>query len=159
MTDSYRVGQLVELSDGRTAVVRFVGTTSFAGGDWIGVSFEESCGKNDGSVQGQRYFECDPGHGMFLRPTGIGQVLEEPTPKAPAKKAVPNGKAAAPSASGAVKTRPSSIMGQGLKRPSNDPAASKRQSINAPSPSPVPRPSINGRKVRIHITIMHPLSD
>ena len=148
MTD-YKVGQLVELNDGRTAIVRFVGQTNFSGGDWVGVSFDEPSGKNDGSVKGERYFECDPGHGMFLRPTGIGKVLEEPTPKPTAKKPAVTGKTPGTGATGpAAKSRPSSIMANGLRRPGNDPAAPKRQSINAPSPSPGPRASVGGRKVR-----------
>ena len=147
MTDNFHVGQLIELNDGRTAAVRFVGQTNFAQGDWIGISFVDPVGKNDGSVQGQRYFDCDPGHGMFLRPSGIGRILEEPTPKPSAKKTVPSAKPAPSAATASARTGSSSVITNGLKRPSNDPTASKRQSINAASPSPGPRTSLNGRKV------------
>jgi hypothetical protein len=34
-------------------------------------------GKNDGSVQGERYFDCKPKHGVFVRPSQV-QILEAP---------------------------------------------------------------------------------
>ncbi|KAF1808791.1 hypothetical protein P152DRAFT_443203 [Eremomyces bilateralis CBS 781.70] len=129
---SYRAGQVVGLNDGRQATVRFVGETSFAQGDWIGVEFEDALGKNDGSVQGERYFDCQPGHGMFMRPSGISAILEEPRSKPQAAKSATkeNGK---PSGS-VVKGRPSSIT-TSTTRPRQSmapPATTKRQSM-APS--------------------------
>jgi len=84
MSELYRVGQTVELNDGRQAVVRYIGEPAFAQGQWVGVEFMDAVGKNDGSVRGERYFDCPPGHGMFLKPTGISRILEKPkaTPRA-----------------------------------------------------------------------------
>ena len=76
-------GQVISLKDGQRATVRYAGTTHFAEGNWIGVELEGPTGKNDGSVAGERYFECSPFHGMFLRPVGISRVLEhKPRPTA-----------------------------------------------------------------------------
>jgi len=126
----FQVGQTVELSDGRLAIVQFVGNTHFAAGDWIGVELEDVSGKNDGQVQGQRYFDCPPGRGMFVRPAAA-TVLDQPTPK-PAARSKPNGTVNQSQAPG--------IASSGLKGKSTvDPAASKRQSINAASPTPVAR--------------------
>ncbi|KAI2624674.1 CAP-Gly domain-containing protein [Hypomontagnella submonticulosa] len=120
------VGQSIQLSDGRNAIVRYVGQTHFAAGDWVGVELEDDSGKNDGSVQGERYFDCSPGRGMFVRPTTVMVLQAAPPPKA----------AAAPIRRG---SRTSTVAG----RPSSvtDPTMNKRMSLNAPSPSPVPRTS------------------
>lgn len=55
----------------RRGTIRFVGNTNFAKGVWIGVEFDEPVGKNDGSVDGQRYFECKDKFGGFVRPDKI----------------------------------------------------------------------------------------
>lgn len=130
----FESGQAVELSDGRTAIVRFVGNTSFAAGDWIGVELEDGSGKNDGDVQGKRYFRCPPGHGMFLRPAAA-TVIDPPTPKPTSRT---NG-----NANGiATRGRPPSMAISSSKRQSFvDPASSKRQSMNAGSPTPAARGS------------------
>lgn len=122
------VGQLIRLADGRNAFVRFVGDTNFAPGEWVGVELDDGSGKNDGSVQGERYFDCDMGNGMFVRPAAVTIVAQPP----------PKPKAAAPTT--AAKRRPSSFAaGSRSASQTLDPAAGRRRSINAPSPSPVSR--------------------
>ena len=129
----YQVGQSVELSDGRTATVRFAGSTHFAAGEWVGVELDDATGKNDGEVQGQRYFACPQGYGMFIRPN-VATIIDQPTPKAAPRM---NGNAHG----AAVNGRPSS-MTVGLKRQNVlDPKASKRESMNAGSPTPAARPA------------------
>jgi hypothetical protein len=39
-------------------------------------------GKNDGSVQGERYFDCKPKHGVFVRPSQV-QIIEAPRAVSP----------------------------------------------------------------------------
>ena len=56
--------------------VRFVGSTAFAEGLWIGVEFATACGKNDGSVEGHRYFDCLPRRGLFVRPGQVQHLSE-----------------------------------------------------------------------------------
>lgn len=69
------VGARVTISPKQDALwpgtVKFVGKTSFCDGLWVGVKLDDNLGKNDGSVQGVRYFTCAAGHGVFLRPNAV----------------------------------------------------------------------------------------
>ncbi|TKA71472.1 hypothetical protein B0A49_02952 [Cryomyces minteri] len=85
------LNQLIELNDGRIGTIRFLGTTNFAPGDWVGVEFEDAVGKNNGSVQGERYFDCEAGHGLLTKPVWVTRILEEPNPAPKAPKATTNG--------------------------------------------------------------------
>ncbi|XP_004844751.1 dynactin subunit 1 isoform X9 [Heterocephalus glaber] len=72
-----RVGSRVEvIGKGHRGTVAYVGATLFATGKWVGVILDEAKGKNDGVVQGRKYFTCDEGHGIFVRQSQI-QVFED----------------------------------------------------------------------------------
>lgn len=132
-------GQVISLLDGRQATVRFVGSTHFASGDWIGVELDDATGKNDGSVQGERYFDCEHGFGMFIRPSAVASILAPaPAPKRESKAAPTKAATSKGPTSGAAT----------LKRTgSAATAASKRQSATA-STSPTPR-EIAARNLRV----------
>ncbi|TDH68533.1 hypothetical protein CCR75_001434 [Bremia lactucae] len=48
-------------------VVRYIGTTRFATGTWVGIELYERRGDNSGIVDGEKYFNCAPDHGIFIR--------------------------------------------------------------------------------------------
>ncbi len=57
--DTVTIGAVVQVPSGQgKGVVRFIGNTKFRAGTWIGVELENPNGKNDGEVQGVRYFTC-----------------------------------------------------------------------------------------------------
>ncbi|XP_009305477.1 dynactin subunit 1 isoform X5 [Danio rerio] len=72
-----KVGSLVEvIGKGHRGTVAYIGNTLFASGKWVGVILDEPKGKNDGTVQGKRYFLCQENHGIFVRQSQI-QLVED----------------------------------------------------------------------------------
>jgi CAP-Gly domain len=112
-------GTRVQYSDGRQGVIRFIGSTHFSTGLWVGIELDDDSGKNDGTVQGQRYFECIPGHGMFVRPDTVNVMHEQP-PYEPADE-----RADKPVIGTAMKSRQSNISAE---------TARKRQSLMGSRP-------------------------
>jgi dynactin 1 len=109
-----KIGQTIESKDGKKGIVQYIGPLHLAAGTWIGLQLPDPSGKNDGSVQGERYFECKPGYGIFLRKESVVRIVKQaPVP------------AQTPRANGsAVKLRPSAV-GSAIGAD----AARKRQSL------------------------------
>ena len=70
-------GQCVLVGGAERGFVRFVGHTHFKEGAWIGVELERPKGKNDGSIDGKRYFNCSPGYGVFAPATMVTFLNKE----------------------------------------------------------------------------------
>ena len=64
--------QFLDKGKGRVA---YVGETDFSEGLWIGVVLDEAGGKNNGTVQDRKYFECEDKHGIFVRPNMVTQII------------------------------------------------------------------------------------
>ena len=87
-----------------SAVISYVGEVHFRPGRWVGLRLYrdntasdntantasdntdndeadvEPPGKNDGSVEGKRYFECAPGFGLFVPASRLSDLLAKKSP-------------------------------------------------------------------------------
>lgn len=70
----FKIGERVWVNGNKPGYVHFVGETQFAPGQWAGIVLDESIGKNDGSVAGVRYFQCEDGRGIFTRPSKLSRT-------------------------------------------------------------------------------------
>ena len=80
MTDELKVGSRVVVKDKNLeGTVKFIGTTLFAPGKWIGVELDDPKGKNNGVVQGKTYFQCEDNHGLMVRQNQLQVTLSQDT--------------------------------------------------------------------------------
>ncbi|XP_053328511.1 CAP-Gly domain-containing linker protein 1 isoform X9 [Spea bombifrons] len=101
-----KLGDRVLVSGSKAGVIRFLGETDFAKGEWCGVELDEPLGKNDGAVAGTRYFQCQPKYGLFApvhKVTRIGFPSTTPAKAKTSARKVP----ATPSTPASLKRSPS----------------------------------------------------
>lgn len=65
------VGQKVVILGKRKGTVRFIGKTAFGPGEWVGIELDKPSGSHDGGANGQRYFTCPVGHGVYVQRAGV----------------------------------------------------------------------------------------
>eukprot|EP00066_Takifugu_rubripes_P013790 XP_011603056.1 PREDICTED: CAP-Gly domain-containing linker protein 1-like [Takifugu rubripes] len=70
----FQIGDKVWVNGDKPGYVQFIGSTQFAPGQWAGIVLDEPIGKNDGSVAGVRYFQCEDGRGIFTRPSKLSKT-------------------------------------------------------------------------------------
>ncbi|CAL8318295.1 unnamed protein product [Lota lota] len=97
----FQVGEKVWVNGNKIGYVQFIGGTQFAPGQWAGIVLEETIGKNDGSVAGVRYFQCEDGRGIFTRPSKLSHTPLPQKEKEEAAAVVNGGKVDATLAQGA----------------------------------------------------------
>ncbi|XP_029972219.1 dynactin subunit 1 isoform X6 [Salarias fasciatus] len=153
-----KVGSLVEvIGKGQRGTVAYIGTTLFASGKWVGVILDEAKGKNDGTVQGKRYFTCEENHGIFVRQSqiqlvddgadttspetpepGTGKVLKREileTPKSNKLRGVKPKKTPAPRKTTARRPKPSRPAGAGGKGAASGSASASAGEMSSSEPS------------------------
>ncbi|XP_052215294.1 CAP-Gly domain-containing linker protein 1-like isoform X2 [Dreissena polymorpha] len=74
--DDFIIGDRVFVSGSKPGYIAFIGETQFAPGDWAGVVLDEMIGKNDGAVNGVRYFQCEAKRGVFCRLSKLSRTPE-----------------------------------------------------------------------------------
>ncbi|XP_014675205.1 PREDICTED: dynactin subunit 1-like [Priapulus caudatus] len=99
-------------------VVAYVGSTMFSSGKWIGVALDVRKGKNNGVVQGKKYFTCPENHGIFVRQSQLNVLngSEAPSPAASEgdlSKSLESSQELKPKSAAATPDRPSKIPSKG----------------------------------------------
>lgn len=99
--ENFQIGERVWVNGNKPGYVQFLGETQFAPGQWAGIVLDEPIGKNDGSVAGVRYFQCEALRGIFTRPSKLSRTEGE----ANGNQTAPPSRAASPTPSvGAAQT-------------------------------------------------------
>lgn len=75
--ESFQIGERVWVNGNKPGYIQFLGETQFAPGQWAGIVLDEPIGKNDGSVAGVRYFQCEALRGIFTRPSKLSRTEGE----------------------------------------------------------------------------------
>ncbi|KAL7748585.1 hypothetical protein RI367_005996 [Sorochytrium milnesiophthora] len=145
--DDLQVGARV-VCNGTPGTIKFIGTTKFASGKWVGVALDEPTGKNDGSVLGERYFDCEPSCGLFVRP-GQVRLLESEAASSNSNSsdatAAAESRRSRPTTPGTAAKRSSSGSASRLQKPVAVRSASSSRPPTV-AESPVPKPESTSRR-------------
>ncbi|KAK4470950.1 hypothetical protein MN116_006456 [Schistosoma mekongi] len=137
--------------------VAFIGATQFSPGKWVGVILDEPKGKNNGTVQGKRYFACEENHGIFVRPSqlafldgqDVSSIMESSTSSVLSESGTTSESTTSKLSLGEIpkRTGSSTSLSGSLKpemakgRTSNSPAL-KRSSLASSTPSVKDKPNL-----------------
>ncbi|XP_078392242.1 dynactin subunit 1-like [Cetorhinus maximus] len=139
-----KVGSRVEvIGKGHRGTVAYVGATMFASGKWVGVILDDAKGKNDGTVQGKRYFTCEESHGIFVRQSQI-QLVEDgadttspDTPQEPSSAKLPKREMTETPKSSKLPSRSANSASSGTSA-TPSPSAAEMSSSEASTPAQTP---------------------
>ncbi|XP_066145271.1 CAP-Gly domain-containing linker protein 1 isoform X3 [Euwallacea fornicatus] len=137
----YKIGDrvIIKSSQGsKVGIVRFIGITEFAAGEWVGVELDEPKGKNDGSVNGIRYFDCQPNFGLFSPVSKVSKSPNQARPSDQCQVHSPTGRLAP--MSGMRRAGSKESMTSNLSMLSSASAAARRVrlGVNSLTPKKVP---------------------
>ncbi|XP_036077683.1 CAP-Gly domain-containing linker protein 1 isoform X7 [Rousettus aegyptiacus] len=128
--DDFRVGERVWVNGNKPGFIQFLGETQFAPGQWAGIVLDEPIGKNDGSVAGVRYFQCEPLKGIFTRPSKLTRKVQAED-EANGLQTTHASRTASP-----LSTSAASMTSSSPATPSNIPQKSSQPAAKEPSATP-----------------------
>lgn len=68
MENSFKVNDKISvIGKNVSGNIAYIGTTHFSEGKWFGIILDEAKGRNNGSIDGKRYFKCPRNYGLFVR--------------------------------------------------------------------------------------------
>ncbi|XP_055367632.1 CAP-Gly domain-containing linker protein 1 isoform X4 [Betta splendens] len=127
--ENFEIGERVWVNGNKPGYIQFLGDTQFAPGQWAGIVLDEPIGKNDGSVAGVRYFQCEALRGIFTRPSKLSRTEGE----ANGTQTAPPSRAASPTPSvGNVASKTPAA------KPASSTTAAKKASPPASATPPTP---------------------
>jgi hypothetical protein len=77
VVDLFLGARVVVRKGTEAGTVRYLGTTQFALGEWVGVELDEPTGKHDGTFRNVHYFDCADGHGAFVRRNTVALEFDD----------------------------------------------------------------------------------
>lgn len=125
----FQVGERVWVNGNKPGYIQFLGETQFAPGQWAGIVLDEPIGKNDGSVAGVRYFQCEALRGIFTRPSKLSRTEGE----ANGTQTAPQSRAASPTPSVGSVVPQTTVTNSAM--PSSATTAKKAPSTTTAAPS------------------------
>eukprot|EP00607_Mallomonas_marina_P002242 CAMPEP_0182438218 /NCGR_PEP_ID=MMETSP1167-20130531/85603_1 /TAXON_ID=2988 /ORGANISM="Mallomonas Sp, Strain CCMP3275" /LENGTH=559 /DNA_ID=CAMNT_0024631469 /DNA_START=22 /DNA_END=1698 /DNA_ORIENTATION=+ len=150
--------RITTIANSKKGVVRFIGDTQFASGEWIGVELDAPDGKNDGSVADVRYFQCAVNHGVFVKRAQIRVDKEDVTQDnkdkisalrekrkarestVPDSSSLPLSSSSSPSVSSSAPSLSQQIQEETVQN--EDEREREKAEVNAPPPPPPTQPTV-----------------
>ena len=112
-------------------------------GTWVGLELPSPTGRNDGSVQGKRFFTCEPNYGLFIKSVGCEKIDDSPNEVGGSQSDGGEGCSAdaEPSTFGGLRENSVTVK---LLRLKDQEAKKRAESKQRPSAAPVRRAAVEG---------------
>ncbi|KAK0399196.1 hypothetical protein QR680_002934 [Steinernema hermaphroditum] len=127
---SLEIGDRVITDKSLQGKLAFYGETQFSEGIWCGIILDKPIGKNNGSVQGVKYFSCPDKFGVFVKAETVTSMEQNGSRRGSSISSTPSTSSTnlkssikPPTAKGGMTSSTSSekLRPSGLKKPSSDP--------------------------------------
>lgn len=72
-----REGDRIFMRNGLSGVIKYIGEVEGQNEEWVGLELDKPEGKNNGSINGKKYFECKDKYGIFLKYNKLMERIKE----------------------------------------------------------------------------------